>query len=159
MTMNPTSDLVAVAWLAGVPGLSSAMVSTNLPQDFTTWAANGFVTSNVIAGAPDLYLPIRQPIVQVDCWAVNPNSGKPPWGKANHLAELVRANVEGDRRVTNIQRLLSFPQGDYYGANVLEVIMQTEPQRGLIPGFTPTGDEASYAHYMFDLELHWRVAT
>lgn len=159
MPMNPNSDLVAVAWISTIPGMSLDMVSTNLPQDFTTWAENGFVTANVIAGAPDLYLPIRRPVVQVDCWAVNPNSGKPPWGKANHLAELIRAHVEGDRRITNLKRLLSFPQGDYLGANVLEAIMQTEPRRAVTTGFIPIGDEASYAHYLFDLELHWRVAT
>jgi len=159
MTMNPTSDIVAVAWLATIPGLSSSMVSTNLPQDFTTWSETGFVISNVIAGAPDLYLPVRRPVVQVDCWAVNPNSGKSPWGKANHLAELVRSHVEGDRRTANLQRLLSFPQGDYLGANVLEAIMLTEPRRAITVGLTPVGDEASYAHYMFDLELTWRVAT
>jgi hypothetical protein len=158
MSMNPTSDLVAVAWVSGIAGLSSSVVSTNLPQDNSTWATSGFVTVSTIGGSPDLYVPIRQPVIQVDCWAVNPNSGRPPWGKANALAELVRAHVEAGPRASNFARSLTFPQGDYLGANVMDAIMRTEPRRGITEGVAPSGDEASYARYLFDLELHWRVA-
>lgn len=157
MPMNPNSDLVAVAWLSGITGLSADMVSTNLPQDYTTWATSGFVTTSVIGGSPDLYLPIRMPVVQVDCWAVNPSSGRPPWGKANYLAELIRSHVEAGPRTANHSRLLTFPQGDYFGAIVMTAIMRTEPRRGITEGLG--GDTASYARYLFDLELHWRVAS
>jgi len=158
--MNPTSDLVAVAWLGGIAGLTPDMVSTNLPQDNSTWAATGFCTVSTIGGTPDLYLPVRKPVYQVDCWAVNPSSGRPPWGKANHLAELIRSHVEAGPRVSNFARLLSFtPVGAYFGANVVEAILRTEPRRVTVPAVMPTGDEASYARYLFDLELVWKVAS
>lgn len=160
MPLLPNNDLVAVAWIGGIPGLSASMVSTNLPQDVTTWQTNGFITTSVIGGSPDLYLPIRKPVVQIDCWAVNPNSGKPPWGKANQLAELVRDHVQTMNRMTaNFHRLLSFPQGNYSGAVVMDAMLRTEPRRAIAQGMMPVGDEASYARYLFDVEMHWRVAT
>lgn len=159
MPMNPTSDMVAVAWLGGVPGLLPSLVATTLPRDHTTWATSGFVTVAAIAGTTHMYLPVRQPVTQVDCWAVNPNSNQPPWGKANQFAERIRSHVEEHPRPTSFYRLLTFPQGDYHGAQVTQAIMRTEPRRGIVQGISPTGDEASYAHYLFDLELWWRVAT
>jgi hypothetical protein len=160
MSVNPTSDLVGVAWLRGISGLSAAVVSTTLPRDNTTWAATGFVTASAIGGSQDLYLPIRRPVYSVDCWAVNPNSGRPPWGQANGLAEFIRAHIEAGPRVSNFGRALTF-SGDvvYKGANVIDAIMRTEPRRGPVGGIFPAGDEASYARYMFDLELVWRVGT
>jgi hypothetical protein len=159
--MNPTSDMVAVAWLGGITGLSPNMISTNLPQDQTTWSTSGFIVVSTIAGDVNMYLPqIRRPIVQIDAYATNPNSGKPPWGKANHLAELVRSHVEAGNRASNFARLLTFSQGDYLGANVIDAMMLSEPRRGLIGTDTSTsGDAASYARYMFDLQLTWRVAS
>lgn len=158
-TLLPTSDLVAVAWISGVPGLSADMVSTNLPQDKTTWATTGFITVSTIAGAPHVDLPIRRPVVQVDCWAVNPNSPRPPWGKANALAEKIRDHVESDNRLAdNFYRTLTFTNlGDYYPAAIKEAIMRTEPRRGIVQGMVPQGDEGYYAHYMLDLEIHWVV--
>lgn len=156
--MNPNSDLVAVAWLAGIAGLSADMVATILPRDQTTWAEDGFVTVNVIGGNPDLTLPIRRPVIQVDCWAVTPNSARPPWGEANRLAELIRTHVEAGPAAANHSRLLTF-SGDYQPASVMAAIMRTEPRRGVTPGPVPTGDPGGYARFMFDLELAWRLAT
>lgn len=158
MPLNPNSDLVAEAWLAGVPGLSASMVSTTLPQDQSVWSTNGFVTVSVIGGSPDLYLPVRQPVIQVDCWAVNPNSPRPPWGKANSLAEAIRSHVEAGPGPGNHSRLLTFSQGDYRGAIVMAAIMRTEPRRAIAGGMMPN-DGNSYARYLFDLELRWRVAS
>jgi hypothetical protein len=158
MSMNPNNDMVAEAWVAGVTGLSAAMVATNLPQDNSTWAVNGFVTVSVVGGSPDLYLPVRKPVVQVDAWAVNPNSGRAPWWKANYLAELIRAHVEAGAATYTRQVILT-GKGDYRNAVVFEAILRTEPRRAIAQGMMPTGDEASYARYMLDLELAWRVAT
>lgn len=160
MSINPTSDLVGVAWLRGISGLSSAIVSTTLPRDVTTWESSGFVTASTVGGSQDLYLPVRRPVFSVSCWAVNPGSGRPPWGQANGLAEFIRTHIEAGPRVSNFGRALTFTSlGDYKGANVLDAIMRTEPRRGPIGGVFPVGDEASYARYIFDLELAWRVGT
>jgi hypothetical protein len=161
MPMNPNSDLVAVSWIGGVPGLVPTQVATVLPQDTATWSELGFITALVVGGNPDLYLPLRNPVFGIDCWAVNPASGKPPWGKANYLAELIRKHVESDpksRLTQGFYRTLTFTdKGDYSSAQVMEAIMLTEPRRGVTQGMVPMGDEASYARYSFDLQLKWRV--
>jgi hypothetical protein len=156
MSLHPNTDLVAVAWLRSIPGIAPTQVATSLPQDNTTWAGSGFVTVATVGGTPAMYLPVKQPVVQVDCWAVNPSSGRAPWGKANHLAETVRAHIEDTTRTANIGRRLTFAVGDYAAAAVSSAWLRTEPRRGITLGSVPVGDEASYARFLFDLELWWR---
>ena len=91
----PTSPLVAVAWLGQrVAGLAPGMVATRLPRDLSTWADLGFVQATVVTGTPDVDVPIRRPLVQVDAWAHSPDGVKPPVNKAARLAELVRVATE-----------------------------------------------------------------
>lgn len=154
MPLNPNNDLVAEKWLAGVPGLSQAMVASTLPRDVTTWAtihsAKAFVVYLVVGGSPDVNLPIRQPVYQVDAWATRIGSTNPPWATANLVAEMIRTHVEA--RPIAYKRGLTFAdKGDYNPAFVSEAVLRTEPRRGIIP------DEGGYARYMFDLELHWVI--
>lgn len=141
--LRANSELVAQAWLAGVSGLSGQMVASTLPQDTSKWADSGFVTVHVVGGTPGLYLPVRSPVVQVDCWAVSPSSNKPPWGKAANLAELIDVGC----RAQNSERRVTLP-GNFPEARVLAAYLVTEPRRMY-------GDAADYAHYMFDLALNW----
>ncbi|HEY9474676.1 MAG TPA: DUF4082 domain-containing protein [Mycobacteriales bacterium] len=140
------TDLVAVAWLSGVDGVPSDAVATTLPADNSTWAASGFVqvTSGVGSSVnPDV--PLRGPVVQVTCWAVNPDSAKPPWGKANNLAETVWSACY---QPTDVPRLLTLRSG-YPQARVLSLWPVSEIRR--LPG----GDISSYAAYTFDLAVRW----
>src|SRR3546814_20981463 len=82
-----SSDL----WIKSITGIPANSVGTTLPADNSTWEASGFIQVQMASGNPDLYLPMNQPVLQVDCWAAKPNSEKPPWGKANNLAELIKA--------------------------------------------------------------------
>lgn len=143
-TLAPTTDLVAVAWLAGVTGLSASMVATKLPADNSTWAASGFVQVITVGGTPELYVPVASPVVGVSCWAANPNSAKPPWGKANHLAELIRAATYDH---ANVPRTLTLPSS-FGHARVTAAYFVSEPKR--IPG-----DPANYARFDADLALRW----
>lgn len=143
MTYHPNTELVAVAYLKTVPGLGSN-VATDLPQDNSTWSASGFVQVMTVGGTPNAYSPIARPVVSVDCWAVSPNSSKPPWGKANQLAEDIRAAVHGG--VLLPQRVTV--GAAYAKADVVEARILSEPRR--IPD-----DDADYAHFSLDLELHW----
>jgi hypothetical protein len=156
VTLPPNSELVAVAWLAGVAGLLSSQVATKLPADTSVWVEAGFVTvgggdgagGGVIGGAPNRYMALRNPVVSVHCWAVKPGSARPPWGQAARLAELV---VAGTYDETSMRRALTLPDG-YDQARVNEAYALTEPRR--IPG-----DDASFAHYQLDLQLHWVAIT
>lgn len=146
----PTSALVAVAWLSQrVPGLTDAMVATSLPRGTAEnpypWAADGFVQATVITGTPDVDVPIRRPLVQVDCWAMTPNSGRPPIAKAANLAELVRVATELD----SARYSSPIVSREYYGgAIVLSAYVESEPAE--IPD-----DPSGYAHVTLDLRIEW----
>ena len=142
-TLRPTTERGAVAWIGGIQGLSPGMVATQLPKDNTTWAASGFVTVRTVGGAPGMYVPLRQPVVAVDAWAVNPTSNKPPWFQANGLMELIDQGC----RVSNAGRWLALP-GLYLQARVATAYWVTEPQRVYT-------DQGGYARYTANLALNW----
>lgn len=148
MALKPNSELVAVAWLKGVPGISSLQVSTSRPQDNRTFASSGFVQVGPTAGQPDIDVPMRRPVASIHLWAVNLNSGRPPWGKAAQLGELILADCQRDTPRDVSEHL---PDG-YDGARVMSVYAMGEPRR--VPG-----DLTSYAHFQFDLTLHWTGVT
>jgi hypothetical protein len=142
-----TSELAGIAWIGSIPGLSTQMVATTLPADDTTWAPTGFITLAVVGGSPDINLPVKRPVFQVDCWAVKPGSNKPPWWRANVIAETIR---NATLRRTGINRLLAITAGGvpYPGATVLTAYLLTEPRRLY-------SDAADYARYAFDLAMAW----
>lgn len=146
----PTNDLVAVAWLGQrVPGIVNGQVATSLPSDVTKWADEGFVQVSIIGGSPDIDLPVRHPIVQLDFWAATVNasgavSAKPAWNKANRLVELVRVATEEGQRYGGP---VDMPPG-YLGARVQAAYLITEPLR-------MEGDPSGYAHFSADLALDW----
>ncbi|MFG3051903.1 hypothetical protein ACGFZP_13260 [Kitasatospora sp. NPDC048239] len=143
--LRATTELVTVAWLHDVVG---DIVATTLPRDNSTWAASGFVTVATIGGSADPYVPMRSPVVSVDCWAVAPSSGRPPWNKASVLAERIQAAC-WDHPGT--PRLLTLP-GNYPQARVLSAYSTYEPRR--VPD-----DEASYARINLGLSVNWVEVT
>lgn len=145
--LRPNNELVAVAWLKGVPYLGNR-VATSLPADNSSWSASGFVTVSGIGGSPDPDLPVRRPVVQLDCWGVAPNSSKPPWNLAAQLAEQVRDAVETHG---SVGRRVDMPAA-YRDARVETVVLRTEPRR--VPG-----DVAAYARFTMDAELWWKELT
>jgi hypothetical protein len=142
MALRANTELVTIAWLAGITGFTSSMVAAQLPTDNTTWAASGFVTARATGGTPGLYVPLRSPVVTLDFWAVKPGS-RPPWYQANALAELVDAGC----RASTAQRAVTLPSG-YPGARVLSAYLLSEPRRAY-------GDQGDYARYTADLAIHW----
>lgn len=157
MTNRAASEVVAVAWLLGVAGLTADAdhVGVTLPErDPATglfpWADTGFVHFiAVVGGSPEMYVPKRQPVVQVDFWAVNPDSGQPPWGKARELAEVVIADTYRTAGRLGGQRDVSalMPAG-YAGAYVQAAWPVSEPRR--LPN-----DAGSFARLTLDLSLSW----
>lgn len=147
MTFLPHSELVAVAWLKGIPGIPAGAVGTTLPADTSAWL-DGFLQVSVVGGSPHRDVPQHQPVVQVDCWAANPSGARPPWGKANQLAERITAHCYGNvNDALPVQRVVTLPDG-YQPARVQSAYVVTEPRR--IPA-----DEARFARYSLDLQLFW----
>lgn len=143
MAIRANTELVAVAWLGGVSGLTSSMVATSLPKDNASWSASGFVTVRTSGGSPGLYVPMREPVVTLDFWAVKPGSSKPPWFQAAALAELAEAGT----RASDAQRAVTLPSG-YNSAHVYSAYFVQEPRRAY-------GDQGDYAHYVADMAMHW----
>lgn len=149
----PTNDLVAVAYLGQrIPGITSGMVATSLPgfrPDRTLpWGDEGFVQVSPFGGIPDVDIPVRHPLVQLDFWAANVSGGsvaaKPAWNKANRLFELVRVGLEES---TNFGKPVTLPDG-YLGARVLSAYLISEAVK-------MTDDPSGYAHFSADLAIDW----
>lgn len=136
-TLHATPELVATAWLKTVVG---DRVATTLPKhspDGThSWTDGGFVTLVVAGGTPNLYVPLREPAFGVDCWAVNPQSQKPPWNQAATLAEAIQAACYDHPA---IPQRVTLPTG-YPAAQVLSAYTTGEHRR-------ITDDASSYARY------------
>ncbi|MGY6019592.1 hypothetical protein [Streptomyces spinosirectus] len=133
LQLRATPELVAEAWLKTVVG---DRVATTLPKDNASWAASGFCTLVVAGGTPNLYVPLREPAIGVDCWAISPGSQKPPWQKAVKLAEAIQAACYDH---PNIPQLVTLSPG-YPQARVLSAYTTGEHRR--VPD-----DPSSYARY------------
>lgn len=136
-----TTELVAQAWLRSVLG---DIVATKLPEDNTGWAGSGFVVIATTGGNSGMYVPLRSPVVSLNCWAVNPSSGKPPWGKAAQLTERVLAACLD---LDEAQPIVTLPSG-YARARVMTAYPEYEPRR--VPD-----DPASYARFDVALTINW----
>lgn len=147
-TLHPDTDLVACAWIRSIPGLVADGVATQLPSDETKWAANGFVVVPLqVGGTPHSTMPLRRPVVQVECWGTVPGSDKLPWGIPTQLCEQIRMGCL-DRNT--FSRLLPITANGvtYPSARVLSAKMLTEPRR-------IWSDIGDYAGKQFDLALQW----
>ena len=156
MTTTPAllnSELVAVAWIGSIDGLTTQMVATQLPAPTTPdgqnapWIRTGFVTVAVVGGRVGALLPVNAPVMQVDCYAAQPGSNKPPWFKANQLAMTIQ-RATWDR--ARISRLLTITAGGvtYPDGTVQTAYVATPPRRIY-------GDAGDYARYQMDLALQW----
>lgn len=142
MPLHPNSDLVATAWAKLVPGLPTGQIAGVLPEDNTTWAASGFVVLHTTGGTPAQENALRAPVVSFDCWACSPTSSRPPWGKANALAEAIVA-----AHYSLLRGQMVMPAG-YDPARVLSTLLMSEPRR--VPS-----DTAGYARFIVDLQIVW----
>lgn len=133
LQLRATPELVATAWLKTVVG---DRVATTLPKDNASWAASGFCTLVLAGGTPNMYVPLRDPAMGVDCWAFNPDSQKPPWNKAAALSEAIVAACQDHQAIA---QTVALPTG-YPAAQVKSAYVTGEPRR--IPD-----DPSSYARY------------
>lgn len=142
LLLRANHELVTIAWLKTIVG---DRVATTLPKDNATWAASGFVTTDTVGGSPNLYVPLREPVMSVDCWAFNADSQKPPWNKASCLAQAIQAACWAHR---SIPQAVTLPTG-YPAVQVRSAYCTGEPRRVV-------DDVSSYARYSIPgLALAW----
>lgn len=138
------TSLVVAAWVNSIPDLRPGICATRLPEDNTTWGTSGFIVLTPVGGHRDVDLPVGRAIVQLDCYAIKPDTGRPLWNMANALVSSVIAATENK---ATLQRTLTLPNG-YPQARVLSCY----PVRDEKPGY---GDPTSAAVMSFDVFFHW----
>lgn len=147
----PNSELVTLAWIRDVVTAYDVGVGTTLqgPDPETqvlSWGTTGFLTAAVVGGSIHGTVPMRQPVMSIDVWAANVDGSRPPWGRANSIAELiVQAAYSFDWGDT--QRPVVLPAG-FGSALVRDGSVLNEPERR-------PSDAANYAHYGFQLSVSW----
>lgn len=153
LPLEANDETVAVAWLASIPGLSTAMVGPVLPPDVdpdgsqAPWIQTGYVSVAVVGGNPDPLLPVSRPVIQVDCWAAVPGSNKPPWNMALALSRVV---LRATWSRTGIPRPLTpTVNGVAYPTAVVQAATVVTSFRRLYD------DQADYARVQGDLQLSW----
>jgi hypothetical protein len=102
----------------------------------------------VVGGTPNLDIPERAPVIEVNCYAVKVGSSKPPWNLASQLAEIVIA--ETYRSDAGARLVLP---GTGYGLALVQTAAVVSEVRRV------SADTGSYAHAQFDLVLRWRNAS
>ena len=140
-----STERVALAWLSLLPGLSSGMVDTALPDlQVTDWSTTGFVVVTAAGGSSDIEIPLNHPHAIVQCYAVDPNTGVPPWNLASDLAGAVAAGCSSPLAV---EQLLTLPNCDQ-NARLLTAYTTTMPRRSY-------ADQGDYACMELGLVLNW----
>jgi hypothetical protein len=153
LPLEANDENVAVAWIASITGLSTAMVGPVLPPDVdengapAPWLITGYITVAVVGGNPDPLLPVSRPVVQVDCWATLPGSNKPPWNLALALSRVVLRATWDRRRIPRpvvpVVNGVAYPMCVVQGATVVTSFRRLYD------------DQADYAHVSGDLQLSW----
>lgn len=143
-----STDLVAVAWLKGLVG---DIVATTVPRA-KAGTSFDFVTVHTTGGSSNMYVPMREPVVSIDCWSAQADSVKPSWENATALAEAIVAGcLDHDAN----PRLLILPTG-YPNARVLSAHVVQDPRRPVIPGAGDnSADLGSWARIILAIQLHW----
>lgn len=154
VTLIPTlanNELVTLAWIRDVVTAYDVAAGTTLqgPDPDTqvlSWGTTGFITAAVVGGSVNGTVPLRSPVMSIDVWAANVAGSRPPWGRANSIAELiVQAAYAFDWGDT--QRPVTLPT-TFGRALVREGSVMNEPERR-------PADEAAYARYGFELTISW----
>ncbi len=144
----PHADLVIRAWILAIPGIPVNGVGTTLPGSPALFSTDGFVQVEIVGGTPNADVPQYNPVASIYTWAVDINSARPPWGKANQLAEIITGACYGNVDATTpVQRKVSLPD-NYYDAEVSVAYAITEPR-------PMHNDDARYAEFQFDMQFSY----
>lgn len=146
----PITRYVAAGWLQlAVPGVSAG---TELPgvEDHPAMRTDGFLRIAAAGGSPDEYVPMREPVVQVECWLAPPATGKQvSWARAEQLANRVLAATYDGALMSRLIDLTSV--GDYAPARVHTVTALSEPD-------PVEQNDTDWARFDLDLLFRWTTA-
>ncbi|NUR09332.1 MAG: hypothetical protein HOQ45_20305 [Nocardioidaceae bacterium] len=141
----PITRYVAAGWLQlAVPGVG---VDIELPEADSTVRQNGFIRTAAAGGSPDVYVPMREPVVQVECWFPPPASGmQASWARAEQLANRVLSATYNGALMGRLIDLSTV--GNYAPARVHTVTALSEPD-------AVEEDASDWSRFDVDLLFRW----
>lgn len=145
----PTTRYVAAGWLnLAVPGVG---VGVELPQAVDDDVrAKGFMRTANAGGSPGIYVQMRRPVVQVECWFPPPLKGQPASeARAEQLANRVLVATYDGALMGQLLDLSRF--GSYAPARVHTVVAISEPDE--------VDEESDWARFDLDLLFRWTPET
>lgn len=145
MAKTASTELAAVYWLKSLPGIPEDRIDVVLPdaEDEFLLVAPGFITVRTIGGTPHMYLPQREPVVEINTWVAYPNDQKAPWVSSNTLADII---INACYDPSNFGHVLTHP--DYENIRMMSAYPTSEPTRF-------EDDDARYARFVFEMQLYW----
>jgi hypothetical protein len=144
--LRANNEMVTIAFLKTIVG---DRVATTLPKDVTGWVEQGFVTVDTVGGTPNLYVPLREPVMGVECWAVNAELAETP------VEQGVRPGCRPSKTPAGTTRPCRAPWSSRTGYPVVQV------KGAYLAGDTRRipDDPSSYARYSIPgLVVTWEVA-
>jgi hypothetical protein len=97
-TYPPNSTLVVSTWINTIPTLRPACCASELPENNASWGSSGFAVLTIVGGAHGIHSgALRSPVVQLDCYAIKPNSEQPLWAAANRMMSLITGRATPKR--------------------------------------------------------------
>lgn len=149
-------EWVCCGWIATIQGFKADSIAPTLPEDDTTWQANGAVTMMVVGGTEDAYTAYYQTVFQVECTTATPGYNIPPWLQSSEMAAQIRLACKdrmGAKRQVPVVAITAAPNGavnrtTYPSATVHDAVVLSAPRRGY-------GSKADYAVTSFDMSLSW----
>lgn len=142
--LHANSELVTVALIELILDRRGGVGARMPGGDGASWAKTGFVLVAGVGGSPNVYSPLRRPVMDVRAKWVAPGSKQPPWNLAAELAERVIAGFYGDSgQPTEVVLPAGFERAFVQSAYAL-----TEPRR-------IGGDPSNIASFQFDVQVNW----
>lgn len=147
----PNTETVVVSYLKAIDVIGNN-VATDLPgpDGFGNypWQNEGFIRVGSIFEDINIYTTVREAVTTLECFAFTPNASKPPYPKANLIAEKV-VNATLPNQYSNVLKgKLELPSR-YYPVSILEATIAVGPRRD----FRLVNDNR--AVYMVDLRIVW----
>jgi len=147
----PNAETVVVSYLKAINVIGNN-VATDLPgpdgSGNYAWQDTGFIRVGSIFEDINYYTTRREAVATLECIAFTPNASKPPYPKANLIAEKVVNSTLPNQHFNVLKGKLELPSR-YYPASVLEATIAVGPRRD----FRLVQDNR--AIYMVDLRIIW----
>lgn len=147
----PNSEVVVVSYLKALNIIGDA-VSTDLPGPDKvgnySWQDTGFIRVGSIFEDINYYTTRRETVATLECFAYTPQSNKPPYPKANLIAEKIVNATLPNQYYQPLKGKLELPSR-YFPVSILEATVATGPRRDIRLA------NDNRAIYMVDLRIIW----